>query len=40
MNNTNNNEEDHVDEHSGWIIEEFLKIQDPDDDNILYEGRT
>ncbi len=39
MNNTNN-EEDHVDEHSGFLIEEFLKIQDPEDDTILYEGRT
>jgi len=39
MNNTNK-KEDHVDEDSGWVIEEFLKIHDPDDDTILYEGRT
>jgi len=39
MNNTNN-EEDHVDEDSGILIEEFLKIHDPDTETVLYEGRT
>ena len=39
MNNTN--EEEHVDEDSGFLIEEFLRIQDPEDeDNTQYEGRT
>jgi len=38
MNNTN--EDDHVDEDSGFLIEEFLRIQDPEDDKTLYEGRT
>lgn len=39
MNNTNN-EEDYVDEDSGWVIEEFLKIHDPDTKEVQYKGRT
>ncbi len=40
MNNTNNNKEDYVDEDSGILIEEFLRIHDPETEKVLYEGRT
>ena len=39
MNNTND-EQDHVDDQSGILVEEFIKIHDPEDDTILYEGRA
>jgi hypothetical protein len=39
MNNTNN-EQDHVDEDSGILVEEFLRIHDPETDEVYYEGRT
>ena len=40
MNDTNNNEEDQVDEDSGILIEEFIRITDPDSETVLYEGRA
>ena len=39
MNDTNETE-DHVDEDSGILVEEFLRIHDPETDDVLYEGRT
>jgi hypothetical protein len=39
MNNTNK-EDDYVDEDSGILVEEYIKIIDPDDDVVLYEGRA
>ena len=36
----NTNTEEYVDESSGILIEEFLKIHDPETEEVLYEGRT
>ena len=38
MNHTN--EEEHVDEDSGIIVEEFIRIHDPEEETVLYEGRA
>ena len=37
MNNTNEHD---VDEDSGILVEEFLKISDPESGEVIYEGRT
>ena len=39
MTNTNN-EQDHVDEDSGILVEEFIRIHDPDSEQVFYEGRA
>jgi len=36
MNNTN----EQVDEDSGILVEEFLKISDPESGDVVYEGRA
>lgn len=38
MNHTN--EEEYVDEDSGIIVEEFIRIHDPEEETVLYEGRA
>ena len=38
MNHTN--EEEYVDEDSGIIVEEFIRIHDPEEEIVLYEGRA
>lgn len=40
MNTNTNTEEDYVDEDSGILIEEHIKITDPEEDLVLYEGRA
>jgi len=40
MNTNTNTEEDRVDEDSGILIEEYIKIIDPEQDVVLYEGRA
>ncbi len=41
MDNKNENEKkEYVDEDSGILIEEFLKIHDPVTGDVSYEGRT
>ena len=42
MRNTNENEvgDQPVDEDSGIYIDEFLKIFDPELDQVIYEGRV
>lgn len=37
---TDTNEKEHVDEDSGILVEEFLRIHDPETDEVQYEGRT
>ena len=37
MNNTN---EEYVDEDSGIMVEEFIRIHDPEEETVLYEGRA
>ena len=40
MNNINEEEQEVVDEDSGIIVEEFIKITDPETTTVLYEGRA
>ena len=40
MNNINEEEQEVVDEDSGIIVEEYIKITDPDTEIVLYEGRA
>ncbi len=37
MSDTN---EQHVDEDSGILVEEFLKMTDPETGDVIYEGRA
>lgn len=41
MANTNETaDETRTDEESGILVEEFLRIHDPESDEVYYEGRT
>lgn len=38
--NKEDQEQEYVDDGTGILIDEFLKIHDPDNGEVLYEGRV